>query len=295
MNHKRMSTDKLCTSSSVFGISINKAINIYSLTYFPLNIFFGSHTTMSEEDVDDLDDFLDDFQDKVLSEPPKPNQFDEMLKELSAVDPSAANDLNELLRNDKPEFQNAINDAVSRLKTSGEKVDQKAHENAGGLPEKLIEQLLEQLNLDPSEDNINLEDILSKSGEGGEFDMSNLLNEMLSKLSSKAIIYEPLKELHDNFPPWLEKNKGSIKPEDLEKYKEQQKLIGRIVERFEDSTYDDQDEAHKEFISKELETLQDLGMPPSELMNNDLAQIPGFSQEEDGGEDLNLEEACTQQ
>lgn len=35
---------------------------------------------------------------------------------------------------------------------------------------------------------------------------------------SKAVLYEPVKELCDKFPAWMQSNSASTPPDDLERY-----------------------------------------------------------------------------
>ena len=71
---------------------------------------------------------------------------------------------------------------------------------------------------------------------------------MMEQLTNKEILYEPMKELHDKFPPWMLKNATSIKPEDSSRYHEQQKLVNEIVGRFEQKSYSDSNPGDREFI-----------------------------------------------
>lgn len=88
---------------------------------------------------------------------------------------------------------------------------------------------------------------------GGEGDFNSMLMNMMAHLTNKEILYEPMKELHDKFPDWMAKNEGKEKKEDLERYKEQQKLVGEIVGRFERKGYSDDNEADREFIVERMQ------------------------------------------
>ena len=71
---------------------------------------------------------------------------------------------------------------------------------------------------------------------------------MMEQLTNKEILYEPMKELHNKFPPWMLKNATSLKPEDSNRYHEQQKLVNDIVGRFEQQSYSDSNPRDREFI-----------------------------------------------
>ncbi|CDK24440.1 unnamed protein product [Kuraishia capsulata CBS 1993] len=261
---------------------------------------------MSEEDdLDDLDDFLDDFQDELLEDAQKKEaeskkevetkeatpdgenqnasdtsnielelqkQFEQLLIDMSMNDPKTSDDLKSVMDDLKSEandkkaggsnFQNAISETISRLKTSGEQVDQQIKQEQ---PDELLTQLLSSLGGgDPS-------GLL-----GGSDDISKLLVEMLDQLSSKKVLYEPIKELNDKYPAWLETNREKLSAEEHDNYSKQYDICSLIVTKFDDPQYDETDEATKEFIATKLEEMQELGMPPSELMNQDLSMLPGF-------------------
>jgi len=94
-------------------------------------------------------------------------------------------------------------------------------------------------------------------GEGSEEDFSKMLLGMMEQLTNKDILYEPMKELHDKFPAWLEKNGSSQKADDLKRYQEQQLYVKEIVEKFEEKTYTDDNAKDREYI---VERMQKVGL-----------------------------------
>lgn len=90
-------------------------------------------------------------------------------------------------------------------------------------------------------------------GEAGDGDFNSMLMSMMAHLTNKEILYEPMKELHDKFPEWMAKNVEKEKKEDLDRYKEQQKLVGEIVGRFERQGYADENEGDREFIVERMQ------------------------------------------
>lgn len=85
-------------------------------------------------------------------------------------------------------------------------------------------------------------------GEGSEEEFSKMLMGMMEQLTHKDILYEPMKELHEKFPGWLEKNRAATSKEDLERYELQQKLVSEIVAKFEEPNYADTSKEHHEYI-----------------------------------------------
>lgn len=88
---------------------------------------------------------------------------------------------------------------------------------------------------------------------GGEEDFSKMLLGMMEQLTNKEILYDPMKELHDKFPGWMEKNKEKTGDADLKRYVEQQRLVGEIVARFERKGYSDDNAADREFIVERMQ------------------------------------------
>ena len=80
-----------------------------------------------------------------------------------------------------------------------------------------------------------------------------MLLSMMSQLTNKEILYEPMKELHEKFPAWMESHASTEKAEDLARYKDQQRLVGEIVARFERSGYSDENEGDREYIVERMQ------------------------------------------
>jgi hypothetical protein len=95
-------------------------------------------------------------------------------------------------------------------------------------------------------------------GEGGEEDFSKMLLGMMEQLTNKEILYEPMKELDDKFPDWLEKNGNKQTKEDLARYIEQKTYVREIVGRFEKKGYSDDNAKDREYI---VERMQKVSFP----------------------------------
>jgi len=90
-------------------------------------------------------------------------------------------------------------------------------------------------------------------GEGGEEDFSKVLMGMMEQLTNKDILYEPMKELDDKFPKWMENNKEKTEKDDLKRYEEQQTLVREIVGRFERKGYSDDNAQDREYIVERMQ------------------------------------------
>ncbi|KAG7909310.1 hypothetical protein KL906_002804 [Ogataea polymorpha] len=284
-----------------------------------------SETHYSDDDLDDLDDLLDDFDDEILSKPPgatlkqdqeltiapdeEPNLddkelFGKLLQEIGSQDPDLSKNLGSFLDDigkqntgssspqpaTKNNFQDVISETINRLKESGEQVDKSIKQEDGN--DELITNLLKSLDL-----NLDLKGLDGQNG--GVEDVGNLLVEMLEKLSSKNVLYEPLNDLYQKFPAWLEKPENQ-QDENFSKYQQQYAVIREIISTFD--LPDHEDKKNKDIINIKLEELQELGMPPKELLNDDLKflNFGGNSELElddnDIPEDINkeLEDTCKQ-
>ena len=169
-------------------------------------------------------------------------------------------------------FQETIKRTMERMQSSG---DQATAAAASGAEEDLMSELMKQL----SSGDLN--------AEGSEEEFSKMLMGMMDQLTNKDILYEPMKELSDKFPQWLEKNKATTPAEDLKRYEEQRVLAAEIVGKFEESTYSDSNAADREYIVDRMQKvslndiscgdkllttyttqMQAAGSPPSDLVGD---------------------------
>lgn len=142
------------------------------------------------------------------------------------------------------DFQETIRRTMERIQTSGDKTT-------------------EDLSKDDSQDMLNdlmglLGSGLGGGGEGGSDEMNKMLMGMMEQLTNKEILYEPMKELHEQFPGWLVKNRGKVPAEDLKRYEEQQVIVSEIVAKFDEPSYKDSNTAQREYI---VERMQKVSRP----------------------------------
>jgi peroxin-19 len=90
-------------------------------------------------------------------------------------------------------------------------------------------------------------------GEGNDEDFSKILMGMMEQLTNKEILYEPMKELNDKFPQWMEQNSTKVEADDLKRYHEQQVLVKEITERFERKGYSDNNAGDREYIVERMQ------------------------------------------
>ncbi|THH13901.1 hypothetical protein EW146_g6368 [Bondarzewia mesenterica] len=125
-----------------------------------------------------------------------------------------------------------------------------------------------------------LEKLLAQFGEGKtDEELGGLLDDMMSQLMNKEILYEPLKELSDKFPPYLEEHKATLSSEQLKKYEAQHVSISKIIKIYEDPSYGDSNAAQNAQVVSLMTEMQSYGSPPSEIMGE---LPPGFDLGPDG-------------
>ena len=93
----------------------------------------------------------------------------------------------------------------------------------------------------------------STDGAENEEDFSKMLMGMMEQLTNKDILFEPMQELHDKFPMWMQKNESSVKADDLKRYQAQQRLVGEIVGKFNEKGYSDSNPVDREFIVERMQ------------------------------------------
>ncbi|KAJ2933035.1 hypothetical protein H1R20_g4066, partial [Candolleomyces eurysporus] len=168
-------------------------------------------------------------------------------------------------------FQDKIKQTMGKFKEMEDKA--KAAESSGsadGLNPEAMEEMLKSLK------DLGLGDLggLDGSGEGeSEAELAGFLESMMGQLMNKDILYDPLKELADGFPPYLAKPPKPISDEDRERYGKQLICVNKIVAIFEQPSYSDSDtEAGKQVVEL-MSEMQTYGSPPPEIMG---PLPPGF-------------------
>ncbi|KAI7551432.1 hypothetical protein KC331_g2555, partial [Hortaea werneckii] len=166
----------------------------------------------------------------------------------SAGGGSGGGDFNDTIRRSMERMQ-ASGDAATAASTSGAA-------GGGGSEEDLLAQMMKELQ--------------SGGGAGGEEDFNKMLMSMMSQLTNKEILYEPMKELDDKFPEWLRRHEDAADVEkgEMERYKEQRRLVREIVARFERKEYRDENEEDREYIVDRMQKMQAQGSPPPDLVGD---------------------------
>lgn len=89
---------------------------------------------------------------------------------------------------------------------------------------------------------------------------TQFLDGIMKQLVSKDVLYQPMKDICEKYPSWLEKEKGTLNPDDYRKYHDQYTIISKMCKLYET------DPENFSMIMNLLQQMQQLGEPPSEIM-----------------------------
>ncbi|KAK9236507.1 Pex19 protein [Lipomyces kononenkoae] len=156
-------------------------------------------------------------------------------------------------------LQDTIERTMERMKESGKRVDKEITSTSE--EDDFLAAMMRQLEQ-------------SSGGTGGsgdqslgsDEDLSKMLAGMMDQLTSKEILYEPMKELDDKYSDWLQKNRASLSTEDASRYETQRVVVRDIVVRFENPSYSDDSESDRKYIVERMQKMQESGSPPSDIM-----------------------------
>jgi peroxin-19 len=174
-------------------------------------------------------------------------QFEKLAKELNAAmdptaapapapaPPAAAAAGSKAKATETANFQERIKATMDRMKSSNAEVD-------AGLADADSDDFLAEMLKS-----------MGGAGEGGEEDFSTMLVNMMEQLTSKEILYEPMKELYEKYPEWIRKNEATESKEDMARYKEQFSIVKEIILKFDEPGYKDEDESCREYIVERMQ------------------------------------------
>ncbi|KFZ01372.1 hypothetical protein V501_10034 [Pseudogymnoascus sp. VKM F-4519 (FW-2642)] len=219
------------------------------------------------------------------SNPELAAQFEEMMSKIAAeggeglgdfgagIIPEAAGASQQSAKSAAPSaaeesFQDTIKKTMEKIQASGEQATAAAKEDD---TDDILAELMKQMQSS------------GLDGEGGEEDFSKMLLGMMEQLTNKDILYEPMKELHDKYPAWMEKNKATTSKEDLKRFEEQQKVVAEIVKKFEEPTYTDASPTDREYIVERMQSMQAAGSPPADLVGDMASAQEAFGAPPDEG------------
>ncbi|XP_021731612.1 peroxisome biogenesis protein 19-1-like [Chenopodium quinoa] len=95
----------------------------------------------------------------------------------------------------------------------------------------------------------------------GSQDMESIVETMMQQLLSKDILYEPMREIGERYPTWLEEHKSTLSEEDYNRYSHQYKLIQEL-----NGVYDS-DPGNFTKIVELMQKMQECGHPPNDIVH----------------------------
>lgn len=202
----------------------------------------------AEEFSKQLQDQMAALMGNVDESPEMKTEIEAMMRELGvAADPGTSSKSKDgvngkaVLSNTEEPFQETIRKTMERMQASGDQATAAAKtEDHDDMLAKMLTELQDG----------------GVEGAGDDEGFNKMLLGMMEQLTNKEILYEPMKELHDKFPAWMSKNRSTTSADDLRRYDKQQRLVGEIVEKFEQRSYSDSHSPDREFIVDRMQQVQ---------------------------------------
>nr|CAD1835113.1 unnamed protein product [Ananas comosus var. bracteatus] len=94
----------------------------------------------------------------------------------------------------------------------------------------------------------------------GSQDMESIVETMMQQLLSKEILHEPMKEIGERYPKWLEEHKNELSREDYDRYKHQYELLIKLNE-----VYDTEPDNFTKIVDL-MQKMQECGQPPNDIV-----------------------------
>ena len=90
--------------------------------------------------------------------------------------------------------------------------------------------------------------------------MESIVETMMQQLLSKEILHEPMKEIGERYPKWLEEHKASLSKEEYERYSQQYVLIKDL-----NIVYEREPDNFSKIVEL-MQKMQECGQPPNDIV-----------------------------
>ena len=90
--------------------------------------------------------------------------------------------------------------------------------------------------------------------------MESIVETMMQQLLSKEILYEPMKEIGERYPTWLEENKAKLTDEEYTRYSNQHQFIKDL-----NQVYEAEPENFNKIVEL-MQKMQECGQPPNDIV-----------------------------
>jgi len=104
-----------------------------------------------------------------------------------------------------------------------------------------------------------LADSLGAEGEEGA---QAFLDTVMQQLLSKDVLYEPMRDIGEKYPAWLAAHEGSLPAEELRRFREQHRVLQRLLQQYETAPGD------FDAVVGLLQEMQGCGQPPQEILKD---------------------------
>ncbi|VEN61389.1 unnamed protein product [Callosobruchus maculatus] len=107
---------------------------------------------------------------------------------------------------------------------------------------------------------LNEEDLLKMfEGSGSTNDLLPFMQGMMQGLLSKEVLGPSLQDFVEKFPEYIEKNKATLSPADVERYQKQKTLMEEVLTELNKESESDSNDVKKERFTKVLGLMQKVG------------------------------------
>ncbi|QKX56734.1 uncharacterized protein TRUGW13939_03840 [Talaromyces rugulosus] len=227
------------------------------------------------------EDFFKELLAEAMQKPPAPSSKGQDALSSSAVKTTTSAGGDNNTTDEKGSFQDTIQRTLERMQESGDKATAATTEE-GDISNDLLEQLLKAM-----------DGAGGGGGDGENPDLNQMFMGMMEQLSNKEMLYEPMKELHTKFGPWLQENRDKVPADELERFETQARLVGEIVNKFDEPDFSDDKSECRSYIWERMQAMQAAGSPPDDLIANPL--LDELAAGDDGGPNGPAPPECPQQ
>lgn len=114
---------------------------------------------------------------------------------------------------------------------------------------------------DDIENNAMMEDWVKQFEElAGSQDMESMVETMMQQLLSKEVLHEPMKEIGERYPKWLEEHQSTLSKEDFDRFSNQYQLIKDL-----NKVYETEPNNFTKIIDL-MQKMQECGQPPNDIV-----------------------------
>ncbi|URD81227.1 peroxisomal biogenesis factor 19 [Musa troglodytarum] len=94
----------------------------------------------------------------------------------------------------------------------------------------------------------------------GSQDVESIVESLMQQLLSKDILHEPMREIGERYPKWLEEHKNDLNQEEYDRYYYQYELILKL-----NDVYENDPENFSKIVDL-MQTIQECGEPPGDIV-----------------------------